>query len=414
MIPISRPFISDEEANAAKETILSGWITQGSKVKEFEDIFAKYVGAPFACAVSNCTTALHIALLTVGVSPGDVVITVSHSFIATTNVIRYCFAEPVFVDIEKDTFNMSATELEKLLERSTIERDGKLYYKNKDIFKNSPLNLRCRLGDDIGNVSAIIAVHQMGRPCDIKKILEIGKRYNIKVIEDAACAVGSEVLTEKGWEKIGKPHGDVACFSFHPRKIITTGEGGMLTTSNPEYDKSFRLLRQHGMTVPDLIRHSSNEVIFEQYEVLGYNYRMTDIQASIGIIQLSKLDSIIKERKRLAKIYKENLMNVDFISLPREEDNKILNWQSFPIILSHVDQKRFMQALLDKGISTRRGIMNAHQERPYNSIKWNLPVSEFARDNTVLIPFFNGITDKEISMVIESIKRYSPHESIYK
>ena len=181
--------------------ILSGWVTQGPEVAAFEREFAEYVGAPHACAVSNCTTALHLALLAVGVGAGDEVITVSHSFIATANAIRYCGATPVFVDIEPGTLNMDPA----LIEPAITER-----------------------------TKAILCVHQLGMPCDLARIVEIGRRRGIPVIEDAACAIGSEILWNGRWEKIGKPHGDIACFSFHPRKVITTGDGGMLTTANPE------------------------------------------------------------------------------------------------------------------------------------------------------------------------------------
>jgi dTDP-4-amino-4,6-dideoxygalactose transaminase len=231
-IPIARPSLGEEEAEAARRAILSGWITQGPEVAAFEEEFADYVGARHGCAVSSCTTALHLALHALGVGPGDEVITVSHSFIATANAIRYCGASPVFVDVDPRTYNLDPG----LLEGAIGER-----------------------------TRAIMPVHQMGLPCDLPAILEIAGRHGLPVVEDAACAIGSEIRIESRWERIGRPHGLVACFSFHPRKVMTTGDGGMITTSDPGLDRRFRLLRQHAMSIPDTVRHSARAVAFEDY-----------------------------------------------------------------------------------------------------------------------------------------------------
>src|SRR5580700_9940656 len=204
MIPIAKPFLGEPEAAAARRVILSGWTTQGPEVAAFEREFADFVGAPHACAVSSCTTALHLALLAASVRPGDEVITVSHSYIATANAIRYCGAIPVFVDIQPDTFNIDPALIERVITPRT---------------------------------RAILCVHQIGMPADLSRILAIARKHSLIVIEDAACAAGSEILFNGSWQKIGRPHGDIACFSFHPRKLITTGDGGMLTTSNPEWDR---------------------------------------------------------------------------------------------------------------------------------------------------------------------------------
>lgn len=379
MIPIAKPYLGEEEAAAAREAILSGWVTQGPRVAAFEQAFADYVEAPHACAVSSCTTALHLALLAVGVKPGDEVVTVSHSYIATANAIRYAGAIPVFVDIDPKTFNIDPTLIEPAVSDKT---------------------------------RAILCVHQMGMPCDLNALLTISKKHNLPLIEDAACAIGSEINMGGKWEKIGRPHGDIACFSFHPRKVITTGDGGMLTTSNPEYDQQFRLLRQHAMSVPDTVRHGSKKVVFESYPELGYNYRMTDIQAAMGIEQMKKLPGIVEQRLELAAAYREQLADVPGITLPAEPDYCRSNWQSFCVRLDEkIGQFEVMQQLLDQGIASRRGIMCAHCEPAYASEDGEpsrscgtLLHSEGSQENCIVLPLFPGMTPDELNAVSSALQ----------
>jgi dTDP-4-amino-4,6-dideoxygalactose transaminase len=388
-IPIAKPWIGEAEAEAAKRPIMAGWVTQGPEVAAFEQEFATYVGANHACAVSNCTTALHLALLAVGVQPGDEVITVSHSYIATANSIRYCGAIPVFVDIEPHTFNINPLLLE------------------------SAISPRTR---------SILVVHQMGMPCNLQAILNIAHQHSLPVIEDAACAIGSEIHWNGQWEKIGKPHGDIACFSFHPRKVITTGDGGMLTTNNPEWDKQFRLLRQHSMSVPDTVRHGAKQVIFESYPMLGYNYRMTDIQAAVGREQLKRLPEIVERRRSLAERYYQMLADVPGLKLPTEPDWAKSNWQSYCVRLpEQCDQQQVMQTMLDAGVSSRRGIMCAHREPAYQIEAWScgitrekcqcevgncmrLAESEQAQDKTILLPLFHQMTEQDQDYVVNILK----------
>ncbi|UPT66251.1 MAG: DegT/DnrJ/EryC1/StrS family aminotransferase [Sphingobacteriales bacterium JAD_PAG50586_3] len=373
MIHIAKPYLTEDEAKAAHDTILTNWITQGPRVAEFEEKFAAYTGSKYAVAVSNCTTGLHLAMIVAGVKAGDEVICPSMSYIATANSIMYVGATPVFAEVNPKTYCIDPADAEQRITPKT---------------------------------KAILIVHQIGMPADIDAFRAICDKHNLVLIEDAACAAGSSY---KG-KKIGA-HSDLVCFSFHPRKVITTGDGGMVTTNNEAYYNRMKLLRQHGMSINDRVRHASTTIIFEDHIEVGYNYRMTDIQAAVGIKQLEKLDWLVTERRKIADKYYAALAGIDCIDMMYEPDGCFTNQQSFPLYIkksSPINRNDFMQKMLDKGIATRRGIMTSHRETAYSTnpdfANLSLPISEDAADNSVVIPLYVPMDDADIQTVITAVK----------
>jgi perosamine synthetase len=319
-------------------------------------------------------------LLGLGIGPGDEVVLPSHSFIATANAVTHCGAQPVFADIEPATYNLDPASAAAAITPRT---------------------------------RALLVVHQMGLPCRLEALGAIAERHGLPMVEDAACALGSEVQREDGWEPIGRPHGIAACFSFHPRKIVTTGEGGMITTRDPALAARLRLLRQHGMSIPAEVRHGASAVSFEEYPEIGYNFRMTDLQAAVGRVQLRRLPGLLHVRRSLAAAYTEALAAIPGLVPPSTPEGVRPNHQSFPVRVTSaypLSRDELMRQLLAAGIHTRRGIMNAHQEAAYAAIRrpgLRLPHSEAARDGVLLLPLHADMSSEDLAYVIDHLRRLS-------
>lgn len=371
IIPVARPWFSGEEEQVLAETIRSAWVAQGPQVRAFEAAVAQYVHASFAIAANSCTSALQIGLEILGVGSGDEVILPSFTFIATANAVVHRGAHPVFVDIDARTYNLDPSSVERAVTSKT---------------------------------KAVIPVDQVGLPADLDSIHAIAEKRNLRILEDAACALGSEY----GGKKIGGIS-ELSCFSFHPRKLITTGEGGMMTTDREEYARKARRLVSHGASVSDLKRHQSHQLLFEEYPVSGYNYRMSDLQAAVGLAQMKKLDEILRKKRLLAQRYTRVFSEMEELTPPWEPRDYLANYQSYLLrVLPRAKKTRdeIMQELLQKGIATRRGIMAVHLEPAYRESvgKFQLPETERAFRETLILPLYPQMTSEEQDYVIESLK----------
>ena len=376
IIQIALPVTGEDEWQSVKESIMSGWLTQGPKVRKFEENFAKKHKVNHALAVTSCTTGLHLALAAMGVGPGDEVIVPAFTWVATANVVLYCGATPVFVDVSTKTFNMDP---EQVASKVT------------------------------GKTKVIIPVHLFGLCADMDAIKAVIPK-KVKILEDAACAAGAKY---KG--KYAGTLGDAAVFSFHPRKSITTGEGGMITTQNNLFSELMDQMRNHGATISEEQRHHGPKpYILPDFNLLGFNYRMTDLQGSIGIVQLEKLDSFIDERSKWANWYREKLSDIDWLRLPQEPENGKHGWQSF---VTYVDPKtapmprnNIMEKLQDMGISTRPGTHAVHMLSIYKD-KFGIKQNDYpgARDcdaNTMAIPLHNQMIREDYEYIVNALKSF--------
>ena len=370
VIPVMRPWLGDDEAAAAAEAVRSGWVAQGPRVAEFEAAFARRVHAPHAVAVSSCTTALHLALVLAGVGRGDEVVVPSLSFIATANVVRHVGATPVFADVDLATQNMTPATVEAALTPAT---------------------------------RAVILVDQAGLPADIDAVRAVCDPRGITVVQDAACAAGAT------WA--GEPVGaraELAAFSFHPRKIITTGEGGMLVTDDGDRAARARRLREHGMSVSAAERHAARGPVHEQYLETGFNHRMTDIQAAVGLVQLAKLDDIVARRRALGERYRlllGELPGLGGAAMAGDPPGGTTNYQSFWLCLPPrfpIGRDALLGLLAERGVSARRGIMAAHLEPAYaDAAGRGLPVTERLTRTSLILPLFHEMTEPDQDRVVE-------------
>jgi len=369
-----RPWLGPEEASAAAAAVSSGWVAQGPRVADFEQAFAAAIGAPHAVALSSCTAALHLALIAAGIGPGDEVIVPSLSFIATANAARYVGAQPVFADVDPVTLNLTPATV------------------------GPHLTSRTR---------AVILVDQAGVPADLDSMQAICEPRAIAVVEDAACAAGSVYR--------GRPVGaraSLAAFSFHPRKVITTGEGGMLVTPDGAVAARLRRLREHGMDVSAAQRHASRQPVIEHYLETGFNYRMTDVQAAIGLVQLGKLERVVARRRDLARRYQELLAEIPGLTTITDPAHGTTNYQSFWIVLPPgfpVSRNALLGLLADEGVAARRGVMAAHTElayaRPDGRPGARLPVTERLAASSLILPLFHELTEAEQDHVVSVIRR---------
>lgn len=368
-IPFARPFLGEEEALAAADVVRSGWIVGGPRLAAFEEAFAELCGGQQAVGASSWTTAAFLLLRALGVGPGDEVIVPSYTFIATVNVITHAGAKPVFADIDPDSWNMDPAHAESLI---------------------GP------------NTRAIMPVDQLGLPCDMDAFVEIAARHGLILIDDAACALGS-----RNRDRPVGSMGDFAVFSLHARKVVTAAEGGVIVLDDAALAERMRVLRNQGMSLSSLERHNASPTTFETYPEVGFNFRLTDIQAAIAQAQLGRLPEILSQRVRIANRYIEYLSNHPLLSPPAVPEGMTHNWQSFMLAVrpdGPLTRNGWMEALHERGIPTRRSVMAAHVEPPYAGTAGPLPVTEHALNHNFQLPIYPDLSDSDVDRVLGALQ----------
>jgi dTDP-4-amino-4,6-dideoxygalactose transaminase len=383
-IPITKPFFGAEELRAVQLPLESGWVVQGIFVREFEKKFSTFTGTPFSVATTSCTTALHVAVAALGLKPGDEVIVPAFTWVSTANVVEYMGARPVYCDIDLRTFNMDVSQIETLITSRTV---------------------------------GIIPVHLFGLCADMGPILETARKYHLWVVEDAACAFGA-------WYR-GRhagTFGEMGCFSFHPRKSITTGEGGMITTASPELDRLSRILRDHGASRTDFDRDSMKSAfLLADFNQLGYNYRMTDIQGALGCVQTDRAEWILTERSRRAKVYDEMLTNREWLEIPTVPEGYVHGYQAYVCLfqpeeptLKNVDRlngrrNKLMMRLEEKGIATRQGthapVIQGYYAEKYGLRPEHFPNAYIADRLSLTLPLYVQMTEAEQALVVSELQK---------
>jgi dTDP-4-amino-4,6-dideoxygalactose transaminase len=372
-IPISLPSMGQEEWEATKAPIFSGWITQGPRIAEFEKIFAERHKVKHAIAVSNCTTALHLALVALDVKAGDEVIVPAFTWVSTANAIMYCGATPVFIDIDIKTFNIDTDQLARKITSKT---------------------------------KAVIPVHLFGLCANIDAIKKVAP--SLKIVEDGACAAGAGI-----GDRPAGSLGDIGCFSFHPRKSVTTGEGGMLTTNDDALAERLNMLRNHGASISEEQRHKGPKpYILPEFDMVGYNYRMTDIQGAVGVVQLKKLDLFIDEREQWANYYTKELSTIPWLHPPHIPQGYKHGWQSYVLFVDEtkapMKRNDLMEYLQQQGISTRPGTHAVHMlgfyAKTFNIKPSDFPGAYAANEYSMSIPLHNKMEKEDYEYIVNILK----------
>jgi len=389
-IPITRPAFDDDDIRAVSEVLKSGWVVQGPRVKEFERLVCEFTGREHAIATTSCTSALHLSLTAAGIGPGDEVLLPSFTFIASANAVEYTGAKPVFIDIDLDTYNICPEKIEEYLEN-----------------KNP---------DDLTRPKAIMPVALFGLCADMGAINRLALKYNLRVIEDSACSLGAYRFGRHAGTE-----GLTGNFSFHPRKALSTGEGGMVITDNASMADRIRKLRDHGASKTDLERHlSEGGSLLPEYDVLGYNYRMTDIQGALGVNQMKKAAAILEGRRTAALRYYRLLENVPEIVPPAVPDKYHHAYQSFVCLYRPVDnapeeihrlnreRNRLMAHIESRGISVRQGTHAVHTlgyyKNKYELENFDYPRSYIADRLSITLPLYYDMSEEEQKRVVETIR----------